>query len=110
MPPTPKPPETYEAFVKRYPKIGQAWECIAEAGKEGPLDGKTTRLIKLAVAIGALREGAVHAGIRKALAMGITKEEIDQVIALAAGTLGLPATVAVFSWIQESLTRGPKET
>jgi alkylhydroperoxidase/carboxymuconolactone decarboxylase family protein YurZ len=101
----PKPPETYEAFVKRYPQIGQAWESIAEAGKEGPLDEKTMRLVKLAIAIGALREGAVHANVRKATSMGITREEIEQVIALAAGTLGLPATVAVFSWIQDRLAR-----
>jgi alkylhydroperoxidase/carboxymuconolactone decarboxylase family protein YurZ len=102
----PKPPETYQAFVKRYPKIGQAWESIAQAGKEGPLDEKTLRLIKLGIALGALREGAVHANVRKALAAGISRDEIEQVIALAAGTLGLPATVAVFSWVQDELDKG----
>jgi alkylhydroperoxidase/carboxymuconolactone decarboxylase family protein YurZ len=99
----PQPPETYQAFVRRYPKIGQAWEKLNEAGKDGPLDAKTCRLIKLAVAIGALREGAVHANTRKALATGISKAEVEQVIALAAGTLGLPSTVAVFSWVQDEL-------
>src|SRR5262249_51885502 len=99
----PKPPETYQAFVRRYPRIGQAWEAIGEAGKQGPLDEKTVRLLKLAIAIGALREGAVHAGVRKALAQGISREEVEQVIALAAGTIGLPATVAVFSWVQDTL-------
>jgi len=101
----PKPPKTYQAFLKRYPKMGQAWETIAEAGSQGPLDEKTIRLVKLAVAIGALREGAVHASVRKALAMGITREEVEQVIALAAGTLGLPVTVAVFSWVQDVLAK-----
>jgi alkylhydroperoxidase/carboxymuconolactone decarboxylase family protein YurZ len=100
---SPKPPETYQAFMQRYPKIGQAWECLAEAGKEGPLDAKTVRLVKLAVAIGAFREGAVHSSIRKALAMGIPQEEVEQVIALAASTLGLPGTVAVYSWVREVL-------
>jgi alkylhydroperoxidase/carboxymuconolactone decarboxylase family protein YurZ len=95
----PQPPEAYEAFVKRYPKLGQAWDTIHEAGCEGPLEEKTTRLVKLGIAIGAMREGAVHASVRKALAMGITTQEIDQVIALAAGTLGLPSTVAVYTWI-----------
>jgi alkylhydroperoxidase/carboxymuconolactone decarboxylase family protein YurZ len=103
---TPKPPKAYEAFVKRYPKMGQAWECIAEAGNDGPLDEKTVRLV--AVAIGALREGAVHASVRKALSMGITREEIEQVISLAGGTLGLPATVAVFSWVQDGFVKGSK--
>jgi alkylhydroperoxidase/carboxymuconolactone decarboxylase family protein YurZ len=106
---TPKPPKTYQSFVKRYPKIGQAWEALAEAGRDGPLDAKTVRLVKLAVSIGALREGAVHAGVRKARSSGISREEIEQVIALAAGTLGLPATVAVYSWVQEVLARAAKE-
>jgi alkylhydroperoxidase/carboxymuconolactone decarboxylase family protein YurZ len=105
MKPVPKPPKTYQAFVKRYPKIGQAWEVIAEAGQDGPLDAKTVRLIKLAVSIGALREGAVHAGVRKALSLGIARDELEPVIALAAGTLGLPATVAVYSWVYELLAR-----
>ena len=101
MNPGPKPPATYEAFVKRYPAIAQAWEAMGEAGKKGPLDEKTARLLKLALAIGALREGAVHANVRKALAAGVSRAEIEQVIALAAGTLGLPATVAVYSWVEE---------
>jgi alkylhydroperoxidase/carboxymuconolactone decarboxylase family protein YurZ len=45
----------------------------------------------------------VHANVRKALANGISRKEIEQVLALAAGTLGLPATVAVFSWVQATL-------
>lgn len=105
MPATPKPPKTYQAFIKRYPQIAEAWETIAKAGQEGPLDDKTARLIKLAVAIGAQREGAVHANVRKALAGGVAKEQIEQIIALAAGTIGLPATVAVYSWIQETLIK-----
>jgi alkylhydroperoxidase/carboxymuconolactone decarboxylase family protein YurZ len=96
----PTPPDTYQAFRKRFPRLGKAWEELAEAGREGPLDEKVARLVKLAVAVGALREGAVHAGVRLALAQGVTKEEIAQVIALAAGTIGLPATVAVYSWVQ----------
>ncbi len=39
----PTPPQTYQEFVKRYPKIGQAWESLAEAGKEGPLGVREMR-------------------------------------------------------------------
>lgn len=95
----PEAPRPYEEFVKRYPKLGEAWEAIHEAGDEGPLDEKTARLVRLGIAIGAMREGAVHSSVRKAHAMGVTKAEIEQVIALAAGTLGLPSTVAVYTWI-----------
>jgi len=72
----PKPPKTYDKFVQRYPKLAEAWDKIGEAGRDGPLDAKTVRLIKLAIAIGAMREGAVHSGVRKALASGISLEEI----------------------------------
>jgi alkylhydroperoxidase/carboxymuconolactone decarboxylase family protein YurZ len=96
----PKPPKAFETFAQRYPKLGAAWEMIHDAGDDGPLDERTRRLVKLAVAIGALREGAVRASTRKAVAMGITTTEIEQVIALAAGTLGMPATVAVSTWVE----------
>jgi alkylhydroperoxidase/carboxymuconolactone decarboxylase family protein YurZ len=96
-----KPPDTYLEFTKRFPKLGKAWEQLGDAGLDGPLDEKTARLIKLAVAIGCLREGAVHSAARKALAAGASREAIEQVIALAASTLGLPATVAVYTWIRD---------
>ncbi len=94
----PKPPATYVEFVNRYPLLEEAWGAINRAGAAGPLDERMRRLIKLAVAIWAMREGAVHSSVRKARAMGISEEEIDQVVALSAGTLGLPSTVAAFSW------------
>lgn len=97
----PKPPEIYEDFIEHFPKLKKAWEKIAEAGKEGPLDERTIRLIKLGIAIGAMKEGAVHSNVRKAVAMDISKEEIEQVVTLAAGTIGLPSTVAVYSWIKD---------
>jgi alkylhydroperoxidase/carboxymuconolactone decarboxylase family protein YurZ len=95
------PPKKYRDFVGRYPKLAEAWDSIHEAGATGPLDEKTQRLLKLAVAIGGLREGAVHASARKALDLGITIEELEQVVALAAGTLGMPATVAAFTWVRD---------
>ena len=94
-----KPPAMYSKFIRRYPKLGEAWSHITEAGEEGPLDVRTQRLIRLGIAIGALREGAVHSGVRKALGMGISPEELEQVVALAAGTLGLPSTVAAYGWL-----------
>ena len=97
----PDPPQTYEAFRRHFPKLGQAWEALAVAGRDGPLDERTVRLVKLAVAVGALRQGAVHADVRKALALGVSRAEVAQVLALAAGTIGLPATVAVFSWVRD---------
>lgn len=95
------PPKKYSDFVACFPKLEEAWLKIHEAGASGPLDEKTQRLIKLAIAIGAFKEGATHASVRKALAIGITHEELDQVVALSAGTLGLPSAVAAFTWVRE---------
>jgi len=103
----PKPPKTYVEFITKFPKLEIAWRAANAAGEEGPLDEKTRRLIKLAIAIGAMREGAVHSSVRKAVAMGIPAEELDQVVALAAGTLGLPSTVAVYSWVRDCLAEEP---
>lgn len=97
----PEPPPTYREFVSRYPKLEEAWKQISEAGDAGPLDRRTRRLIKLGIAAGAMREGAVHASVRKAHATGISREEVEQVVALTAGTLGLPSTVAVFTWVRD---------
>jgi alkylhydroperoxidase/carboxymuconolactone decarboxylase family protein YurZ len=102
---TPKAPKIHGEFVARFPALGEAWDLIHEAGALGPLDAKSQRLIKLGIAIGAMREGAIGSSVRKATAMGITREEIEQVVALAAGTLGLPSTVAIFAWVKERLER-----
>ena len=101
MPENPAPPKQYTDFIERYPGLAEAWERIAQAGQAGPLDDKTQRVVKLAIAMGAMREGAVHAGVRKALAVGVSRETIDQVVALAAGTLGMPSTVAAYTWTRD---------
>ena len=99
----PKPPRTHDEFVAAFPELANAWQTIGSAGKKGPLDEKTARLVKLAVAMGAQQEGAVHASVRKGLAMGITRQELEQVVALCAGTLGFPQTVAAYTWIKDLL-------
>lgn len=105
MNPEPRPPKAYEDFVQRFPTVAQAWELLQQAGRQGPLDEKSTRLLKLGIAVGALREGAIRSSVRKALAVGVSPAEIEQVIALAAPTIGLPSAVAVFTWIQDLLTK-----
>ncbi|MFQ5679051.1 MAG: carboxymuconolactone decarboxylase family protein [Gemmatimonadota bacterium] len=99
----PKPPSTYREFVEKYPRLGQAWGLIGEAGKQGPLDERTARLVKLGISIGARQEGSVHSSVRKALALGIEPAELEQVVALAAGTVGMPSAVAAFTWIRDEL-------
>ncbi|HZS32126.1 MAG TPA: carboxymuconolactone decarboxylase family protein [Methylomirabilota bacterium] len=47
-----------------------AYEALGAAAA-GPLDGRTRELVKLALAIGARLEGAVHAHVRRALEAGV---------------------------------------
>jgi len=101
-----KIPKTYQSFVARYPALGEAWESIRKAEADGPLTERDKRLIKLGVAYGSMREGSVHSCVRKALASGIPREEIEQVVAMSASTIGLPSAVAVFSWTLDELDKG----
>lgn len=95
-----EPPRTYRDFIAAYPRLGEAWSLAREAEAAGPLDEKTRRLIKLGIAAGAMRQGAVSSAARKARAAGASDAEVEQVVALAASTLGFPAAVAVFDWIR----------
>lgn len=108
MPASNKPPKTYEAFVRRFPELGEAWALASKAGRKGPLDARTQLLVKLGIAVGAQREGAVHSAVRKALAAGLEPEALEQVVALAASTLGFPTTVAAYTWIGD-VTRGKRK-
>jgi alkylhydroperoxidase/carboxymuconolactone decarboxylase family protein YurZ len=98
---TSRPPAAHQQFVRRFPRLGRAWGLVNEEGGEGPLDARTQRLVKLGIAIGAMREGAVHSGVRKARDAGARLAEMEQVVALAASTIGLPASVAVWGWVRE---------
>ncbi len=98
-----KPPKAYQKFVSQFPQLGSAWEQTREAERQGPIDGKSVRLLKLGIAMGAMRQGSVHSAVRKALAAGATPEEIYQVLALTASTVGFPSTVALFTWVQDVL-------
>ena len=102
----PKPPKTYDEFTEAFPKLREAWDLLGEAGKDGPLDDRTARLIKLGIAIGAMREGAVHSSARKARALGATNEEIEQIVALSASVIGLPSAVAVWTWVRDREGKG----
>ncbi len=102
----PKPPQTFDDFVARFPDIAKAWEMVHDAGAKTHLDAKHARLVKLAIAVGAQREGAVRASARKAAAAGISESELLDVVALAVSTMGFPASVAAFAWIRDALADG----
>ncbi len=68
-----------------------------------PLGAKTRELIKLGMAIGIRSEGAVHSHVGRALKAGASPEEIRHSVLLGIPTLGLPTTVAAFTWVDDIL-------
>ena len=97
-----KRPEAYQRFVDQFPEVAEAVETLGEkATAAGPLDAKTARLVKLALSIGMKSEGAVHAGVRKALKAGATPEELYHVAILAISSIGFPSANAAITWVRD---------
>jgi 4-carboxymuconolactone decarboxylase len=97
-------PKAHHQFMTEFPDVAAAYEQLATASHDnGPLDDKTRQLVKLALAIGLGHEGAVHAHARRALESGITPAEIKHVVTLAVTTLGMPNTVAAYTWVNDIL-------
>ena len=97
-------PDIYVSFRKRFPQVAEAQDRLgAEVDASGPLDERTSRLVKLGIAVGSLSEGAVRSNVRKALAAGATPEEVQHVVLLSLTTRSFPAAIAAWGWVQEVL-------
>ena len=104
-----KLPVPFEQFAKRFRNAHEAYERLGKAvHSSGPLDPKTRELIQLGMAIGIRSEGAVHSHVNKAIEAGASAEEIRHAVLLGIPTLGLPTTVAAFTWAGDILDRRPK--
>lgn len=100
----PNKPRAHKAFLEEFSAVGEAYERLGSAAHgAGPLDERTRALVKLALAIGARYEGAVHAHTRLALAAGASAAEIKHVVALAVTSLGMPTAVAAYTWVTDLL-------
>ena len=97
-------PSSVSSFEKKHPSVWQAFEKLGkECHEAGPLDEKTRRLVKLALAVGLRHEGAVHSATRNALRSGVTREELEHVAILAVTTIGWPAAYAAMTWIEDDI-------
>ena len=101
-------PQPVGKFEDLYPDV---WAAFMQLGDRchnaGPLDEKTRRLVKLALAIAAGLEGGTHSAARNARTAGVTADEMNQVAVLSITTLGLPAAMRGLTWIND-VTR-PRE-
>ena len=103
-------PPRLGAFAKEQSEFWTAYQALGKACAEaGPLDAKTRRLVKLALAIGARSEGAVHSHARRGLEEGLSAEELHHVAILGIPTLGFPTSFAALTWIDD-ITGKPVNT
>ena len=95
-------PETASDFAAAHPEVweqytGLGWAC----SDAGPIDGETRRLVKLALAIGAQSEGAVHSHVRRGLDEGVDPEALRHAAVLAIPTVGFPNAMAALTWVED---------
>jgi len=97
---TEKLPDIVEGLRAESPEVWERYGALEEAlAGGGPLDARTQRLVKLALALGARHEGAVHSHTRRALREGASREELLHVALLGVTTLGWPHATAGRAWI-----------
>lgn len=97
-------PRLFKRFKEENPHITEAYETLGTVvHNAGPLDDKTRALIKIALSTGAGLEGAVHAHVRRAIASGVSRDEILHTIFLALPTLGWPRMHQAWTWANDIL-------
>lgn len=105
-----KLPGIVEELAKKFPNVWGAYNSLGEAVADGPLSEREVKLVKLAIAVGAQKQGAVHSHAKRAFNAGVNKADLEQVALLGITTLGWPSAVAAYSWITEKLSSSSKGT
>ena len=99
-------PGTAGEVAKERPELWRAFQALGAAtGAAGPLNEREQRLVNLALAIGGDSEGATHSHSRRAMAEGLSADELEHVAFLAITTLGWPQAIRALTWIRD-ITRG----
>ena len=99
-------PDVYIDFKRDFPEITKAYDELAlKCHRWGTLDDKTRRLIKLGVAIGLNSEGGVRSHARRALAEGVTADELRHTVLMAFTTAGFPTMIAALKWVEEVIAK-----
>jgi len=97
-------PDIVQKLADQKPDVWAAYNELGKTlGESGPLDAKTQRLVKVALAIGAGLEGAVRSHTRRGVEEGGTPEELQHASLLGVTTIGWPRAVAGLSWIEDEL-------
>jgi alkylhydroperoxidase/carboxymuconolactone decarboxylase family protein YurZ len=97
-----KMPAAAQRTADQFPEVWKAYQSLGAATEAaGPLDPRTRRLIKFAIAIGASFDSAARSHARRAIKEdGVTAEELRHVALLAITTTGWSRGVAALDWIE----------
>ena len=95
-------PGFLDRVIADYPDVWRAYRMLGDAcAAAGPLDARSQRLVKLALAVGARSQGAVHSHTRRALREGVPAAALLQVPLLAVSSIGWSAAMAAFAWVRD---------
>src|SRR5262245_13103077 len=98
-----KLPPNVEKFENSYPAVWNSFMRLGdECHKAGPLDEKTRRIVKVALALAAGLEGGTHSAVRNAKTAGVTDDQMRHVAVLSISTLGFPAAMRGLAWISDA--------
>lgn len=101
-----KPPKFYTDFLKKYPEVGKQYEKMGDVvHQQGPLNERERALVKLAISGSHLFHSALKSHIRKAIAAGITRNEIEHVALLMLPTIGFPTMMAMMGIIEDQYSK-----
>ena len=101
-------PGAYRRVKFQHADYMQAVEALGAAVRAaGPLKEPVTQLVQLAAAAAIRSEGAVHSHVRRALAVGVTAEEIHHALISVTSTIGFPNVRAALAWADDVINRAP---
>lgn len=97
--------ENLHYFIEKHGSIYKAYEEYGNKLHEegGPLDTKTRWLLKVAISASCQYEFALRTHIRKAVANGCTREEIEHAILLVAPSGGFPRMMEALLVLRDEL-------
>jgi 4-carboxymuconolactone decarboxylase len=101
-----RPPKFYTDFMQKYPEVGAQYEKLGDVvHQQGPLNERERALVKVAISGSHLLHSALKSHIKKAVALGVTREEIEHVALLLLPTMGFPTMMAMLGIIEDQFSK-----
>ncbi len=102
----PKPPKFYSDFEKKYPQVAKAYKQLGDAvHDQGPLTERERALVKLAISGSNRLSSALKSHIRKGIAAGLDRKDIEHVALLLLPTVGFPTAMAMLGVVEEQFAK-----